>query len=212
MVLEDFTTYTEVDPSGNIAVAAVRCTVTAMQRGTEAYVRKDMGVGYFRDFEHEVTVYLTAMDSVSEVICWAVTGGSSTFEEMMANNEGLVVYFVHATGGFGLYLNDFSLPGARGCDCAFETAYYLRISRAGSQLTCRIYLDSARTNLLTTLQITCASTAFRYIFALASSGFTGTQAVSFYVENLDLQERRVNRFGSGAEVASRSNISLGVVA
>ena len=47
MAVEDFTTYTEVDPNSRITVSSTKVTWASVQRDEDAYVYKDKGVNYF---------------------------------------------------------------------------------------------------------------------------------------------------------------------
>ena len=64
---EDFTTYTEVDPNGHIAItSASLITCTLMARGESCYVYADKGVGHFAgDFTHLVDALVSARSSYS---------------------------------------------------------------------------------------------------------------------------------------------------
>jgi len=74
-------------------------------------------------------------------------------------------------------------------DISADTVYYLTIKREGTTLTCKVYNNSARTNLLTTLTVNnCAETTWRYIYATFGHGAAGEEFISGYCEKLDLQE------------------------
>ncbi len=58
MAIENFTTYTEVDPNGKITVTSSKVSWDNLSRNEEAYVYKSMGSEFFdKDFTHKFKVY-----------------------------------------------------------------------------------------------------------------------------------------------------------
>ena len=56
--LQNFTTFTEVDPNTRISKTATRVTWTDITKPEDAYVYKDMTADYFDgDFTHYLTLY-----------------------------------------------------------------------------------------------------------------------------------------------------------
>ncbi len=189
MAVEDFTTYTEVDPAGDITVTATRCDVVTMEAGVEAYVRKDKGAAFFGEFEHRVTAHIGTGDPYGMWCPWGLSNGSSTYVAMGAADEGVMAFLYRTSlGEYKIYLVDFTNDNAEAWLAAANTTYYLTIERSGTTLTCKIYSDSARANLLNMLSIVCGADTYRYIFAVASWDRDAfTDALSGYVENLDLE-------------------------
>jgi len=72
MANENFTTYTEVDPSGHMTETATRATSVAMQKPETCYLYKDKGAGHFSgDFEFlfEGKVETSSVDDAHIFIC-----------------------------------------------------------------------------------------------------------------------------------------------
>ena len=67
MALEDFTTYTEVDPGNDIAVTSNKVHWTLLSRASDSRVAKDFGVNHFdKDSIHEVELEY----NISTVLCF----------------------------------------------------------------------------------------------------------------------------------------------
>jgi len=191
MAFEDFTIFTEVDEDGDITVSQNLIQVDTMRRDVRSYVYKDYGPDYFGDFTHDIDIDWTAVSATAATaVVWALTNNSYTITEMDSNSDGIRV-FVHFDGtDYVIWLSDrvdgvydsytfgSSLPGKR----------YLTIERSGTSITCKIYTDSARTNLEATLSITGTSNAFRNLFGLMSAESESTPAstITIDVSNLEL--------------------------
>ena len=191
MAVENFTTYTEVDEGGDITVTASKCDVDTMRRDALSYVRKDMGAGHFGDFEHLVTCRMTAAAQDGQANIWGMSNGSNTDAALATNNDGMRVCFYQGAVNYVLILADWvNAVGDPSVPLVLGTIYYLTIRRSGTDLTCEIYDDSDRTNLIDTLAVACSVTTFRYIFGLMSEDLddSGDATITCYSENLELKE------------------------
>ena len=195
--IEDFTTYTKVDPNNDITVASNSLTVDTMRRDVSAYVYKDKGTGHFNgDFEHLINVRLTAAAPDGNLMFWSLWNALGGEDALRPSNNGIEVMFYRTTSGTNYYILMREWYGNANYDSYWTgaspgTTYYLKIVRTGSTLTCKIYSDSARTNLLTTLSRTLHSIiSYRYIYAVQScaSSYAPSATISGYSENLNLQE------------------------
>lgn len=200
MAIENFTTYTEVDPNTRITVTATRVTgAPTLTRGESAYVYSDKGVGHFvGDFEHLVAIRCSAaVGEAAATVVWALGNSIGDFYERMAAGNGLCIWFnlYYATDpspaiileesyGLSSYRDDYKYAG-------YNIWYYLRIRRTGSILTCEIYSDAARTVLIDTLSLVLHTVdSYRYVYAISSvtDAWMGSSTLSADIENLDLQE------------------------
>jgi len=195
MPVEDYTTYTEVDPNNHIFLVGTNHIDATLTREEDAYLYKDRGVDHFQDFAHLVDARSPAYISpFGTVLVWGV---SNVVDDAYAWTWGFTVelyafsslnYDVRlrtkgGTGGWG------SAGVASSTKFSYGTWVYLKIIRSGTSLKCEIYSNAARTNLLETLEVTVGATeAYRYIYACSSwnTGIINTQEVD--IENLDLQE------------------------
>ncbi len=197
MAVEDFTTYTLTSPGGTIAVTSTRATTTSfVSRNTLGGVQKDKTAAHFTgDFSHLLTINLTSGMPSGGVLNWwflsNVTGDENSSRSITSPYMG--IFSFDNTSPQNITMRDYR-SGTFNDDAwnglSQSTPYYLKIERVGTALTCKIYDDSGRTNLLHTLAITLASsTAFQYIaICTGNDDAASSGLVSVYAENLDLQE------------------------
>lgn len=200
--VEDFSTYTEVDPGTKISITSTKITVTTMLDSDDARVYKDFGAGYFSaDFEHLITVYQNS-STVTGLgnIVWGVSN-ITTAEVVAEGTQGIYVRMYEETAGTAsLFIRDHN--GANSASdnntaLSLNTPYYLKIKRdeaIGTYGTAYVYIysDSGRTTLVDTLTITLSASSkldYRYVYAYAGWGSeAGSYSWTGYTENLDLQE------------------------
>jgi len=190
--IEDFTTYTEVDPNGDITVSSSRVTVDTMRRDVSAYVYKDKGAGHFSgNFEHLVDVRLNSADQDGNWMFWSMWNALGGEDTLRPYNNGVEAMLYRTSDGVAYWLLLREWYGNTNYDSYYtiapNTAYHLKIARTGSTLTCKIYSDEARTNLLATLSLNLHETAaYRYIYAVQStaSSYEPSATISGYCENL----------------------------
>ncbi len=202
MATEDFTTYDESDDNGRIVAIAGTVTVTDMAQTDDChYLSDDKGVNHFSDFTHLVTVECTDVDGAQwtwrKLVVWELS--SATQDDLAAtiaaSDDLLLVYFWSRNYGdpVYLYLESYNNGVSEGSDsytAALDTPYYLTIQKSGDTVTCKIYSDSDRTNLLDTLTLSgITDNSYRYIYATQSEhGAAGGTQISGLISNLDLQE------------------------
>jgi len=211
MPTEDFTTYTEVDPNSHITVTASKCETLNIARNEDAYVYKDRGAGHFSDFEFLFTVRTKTGGHASSIVYVAVVGNS------VDDWNGL-------TAGIGVKIQGDPNPPYTICllgrnttetgyGCPDNTVRYCTLNRTGATVKLYIYSDAARTNLLTTLQITLNSAdnvSYRYVYGMQSGNdgysyaFTGV-----YIQDLDLQDVGIgfDAVGSGNNGSGATSIT-----
>lgn len=199
--MEDFTTYTKVDPNSRLTVIPTRVTCTNIIRNESTFLYKDRGAGHFNgDFSHKFAIQLTAHSSLDSpyFIPWMLSNSVGSWGTSLASSDFLTVGITY-TGAerdielYCRYNNGTTIEVTDlGNALAIGITYYCTISRTGAVVTLRVYTDSGRTSLLYTLTATLAGvTAFRYIYGMASRGdatYNPTASISGYCENLDLGE------------------------
>lgn len=197
MTLEDFTTYTEVDPNNHISVASsTHVDVNVINEGEDAYLYDDKGVDHFEDFVHNIDIKaVTHQSTTGEGCCWVLANIVDDWRAIYNGGGDLlsVLLIWYAPGEWRLYLQEVDGGSyyATYQVISQSTWYYLTIERSGTSLTCKAYSDSARTNLLFTLSLTLHTpiTKFRYIYAVQSDNKSwSTYWATYDVENLDLGE------------------------
>jgi len=176
----------EIDEDDDITVTSSKYDVSSMRRDAESYVRADMGAGHFSDFEHLVTVHVSSVDSHGAASFWGLSNSSNTYGQQDDNDEGLAGWLWYNEIGVCDFTNDNEdwYVGSP------PDTYYCTIKRDGTTLSMKIYSDADRTDLLDTLSITCGTDTYQYVFGVMSreSDADPSDSISFYSENLDLQE------------------------
>jgi hypothetical protein len=195
--LENFTTYTEVDPNNHLSQTATRATFTTLTYNEDAYLYKSYGSGHFSgDFEHKIDAVLSSSTTHNNyAVVWALANGVGDNNDIEALNDYIKLYFAHRSTGKYFWL-DGKYNGAAVSNTSSTYAltlgktYYLTIKRDGNVVTVNVYDESARTTLLTSLTITLAgASSFEYLITTGStSGVSYTWTLTGFVENLDLQE------------------------
>lgn len=198
MAIEDFTTFTEVDPNSKITVTASRVTWAALHRDEDAYVYKDKTAGYFAgNFEHQFTLRITGMTNQGIAIngVWALTNLLDDLTGIeVASGDYLVLQIADKTR----QINFAEFNGGTYYACSAyvlsdDTSYYLTIKRDETvgtygALYCYIYSDVTRATLLDTLSLSLHDKIdFRYIHAVISRDANdNTTNTSGYTEALEL--------------------------
>lgn len=211
MSVENFTTYTEVEEITDIfSVAANKIDFTDAMMDESSYVYKDFGVGYFGDFTHLVTFYLSSTN-LGSALCWHGYGQQNEITDFYsATGDALITFMLGRTGFvYSIYCEE-KEGGVNGdfdfFDISVDTPYYLTISRNGTVYQVLIYDDAGRTNLVDTLLMACITTAFQYCMAAETydMNVNADRRITGYIENLDLQERKVSTVATWANWAKQA--------
>ena len=192
---EDFTTYTEVDPNSHIAKTANHIDFQDYRNEDEgAYLYKDKGADHFTNFTHlldfkPVLDYTTHLGSI-----WVLANDIDDVYGLRTGGKTAITVYIYNHGGSN-YLGlqeEYAGSPYSSSEYAVTTGtwYYLKIVKAGTQLTLYVYSDAARTNLLVTLgPLTLhGNWSFRYIYAADSWNTNNAIYGEEYIDNLDLQE------------------------
>lgn len=188
MAVEDFTTYTVVEPWTKFTITATRVTWVTLRTVVHSYVYYDKGANHFDgDFEHLIDVELRCgMDAWGYVAVWML---GDTVGHIQAQTNALYVR-VHRGSAYYIILMDGTSSDSYTCSC--DTTYYLKVKRvegSPSMLYCYIYSNSIRTTLVDTLSISLSSDIdFRYVFVCASYYKDTGDSNDAWSQNLDLQE------------------------
>ena len=189
--LDDYTTFTEVDPNNKITINSSTQITTAADKIPAAYLYKDYGVGVFKgDLEHYLTAKTISNSAYNAWnVCWSLSNEIGAHLEVQ---EGIGVsvlpYSVDTKPNFCVFK---IVGGVRTYSTKFQANhgvyYYLTVIRNGSTVTCNFYSDSNRTNLLGTRSITSAPTTnYRYIYAFQNQG-VGATGFTFTMSTYNLK-------------------------
>lgn len=181
MGYQDYTTYTEEDPSGDNDIKIVSPQLLDYHmvetRGINprCCLYKDFGAGTFGDFTITLDyVRMTYGQILALIGIWAMNNlGGQNRSEMKSNNDGIGCNIYYTSGsGIDLRLEDFDNGNKDAYDMpgGFPYGpYYFTVTRAGNSLIQRVYSDAARTALLDTLSVTCTLDTYRYYMLSYSS-------------------------------------------
>ena len=202
MAIEDFTTYTELDPNGHLAKSASRVTFASLNGDEIAYVYKDKGVAYFTGtFTCDFTLVITQQSAAPLGAVIALTNEIGDYQALITGGDSNAFLVQLATAGAIGKLQLQEIQGGNPIDSpgaytyVAGTTYYLRLRRVMSDgafgtLYLYIYSDAAMTNLLSTQSVAQNATSqltYRYIYAVMSRDANlPTYTISGYVENLTI--------------------------
>jgi hypothetical protein len=188
-VQEDFTTWTESDPSNLITVtnSSLVCQLHNQLHNTYAY--KDFGADYFGwSFitNFEVTITAASLEyGWASFMSFANSVGDmqdvpeQTYGGFYRSGQASHKYYIYFTNNATVIDNLEVSPG---------TPYYCTITRSGSNgqiWTLDVYTDSGRTNLYGSIQTTDGNTAkFRYCMAVQSDSDGSAGSLYHTVSNL----------------------------
>lgn len=209
MAVEDFTTYTEVDPNTRVTVTATRVTATAITANEDAYVYKDKGVAHFSgNFEHWLETLIG--DAGGTGAAWGAWGLSNDLDDFYGlytadKEHHVLMSSVVPTTYWRWYLREVDNAGnlyqdswTAANEAAFEnTQLYWKVIRDEAvgtygTLYAYMYSDAARTVLVDTLAVTLHEKMdFRYVFGGWSYDANDNDVITAYAQNLDLKEQSV---------------------
>ena len=199
MALEDYTTYTVVDPNNRFddegwSSPQNTIAVTALSRNEDARVTKDFGVDFFGDITLG-TQWDNVVTAASATNANLYTFGiSNTLDDGVAHATGQldsIWGLIQVTGagakrivlvgyGTGTKVDTFS-------SWVIDTCYYFTLTRSAGTNVLKIYDDVNRTSLVDTLTISGATTdALRYFYAANSGNDGETTNITSEIANHEL--------------------------
>jgi hypothetical protein len=195
--LEDFTTYTEVDPNNHIAFNATHIDFQDY-RNEDTYLYKDMGTGYFINFTNFIDFKRVSYNNNPTVHIDVLANNLDDVYGFQTNHQPSISIKCYITTIYLLETCDTSPYGfaSSSYEGIQDTWYYFKMVKSGTSLKLYIYdtvahrLAGGETGLLATLTLTLHSNwSFRYIYAC---NVANTETADNYgdcdVDNLDLQE------------------------
>lgn len=199
---EDFTSYTEVDPNNHITKTTNHIDFQAY-RNEDAYLYADKGANHFgTSWEHKIDGKIVSSQNRAAGYIWMLTNDIDDWIGLSTAKATLALVLSRSSAGvYQIYLAETYLGSAYYSTlwtCSVNTPYYFTLKREGTAFTCKIYSDSARTNLLTTLSITlqAGQPSHRYIFAANTYNDNETYNNDLDIDNLDLQDPTIPTYGN----------------
>ncbi|KKL72122.1 hypothetical protein LCGC14_2088070, partial [marine sediment metagenome] len=194
--IEDFTTFTEVDPGSDIVVTAAKIAATTLTDSQDAHVYDDKGADHFTTgWSHDFEITISGPDFATAG-GWAISNVIDDVEFWRANSSQavFVAFEITATNAVRVYFSspeDSSEVTFNSIDESTKYFFTVDITTA-TNVRCRIWSDSDRASLVTTLNVTVTSgRKWRYLFGINSWPISGGQ-LNIDVENMDIGEETAN--------------------
>lgn len=208
--VENISGFAETDPNSHLTLTASRVTYAGLINNEDAFLYKDFGADHFAgDFEHLVDFKVTSADDGGYVYIWGLTNSADDILDIQGASGSFLACSLVRTGsdynfrilevdsGAGPYYDTFA--------STVNTAYYLKIKRDETvgtygTLYCYIYSDSARTNLVDTLEVALHTSKkdFRYLCAVSSRSEGTTSTINGYQENFIISGESYGKINQGA--------------
>ena len=191
--LQDFTGYTEVDPSSHITITTNKLAIVEQSADEDAYVYSDEGAAHFGPtFIHTFKVTLNAEDG-GFLMLWGVSNVINDRQYWHNNASEAMGFEIQKSGGsWYFYLRNYESADVDVSTVlpAYSGSYYIRIERENeTTLTARIYTDSTYQALFDKLEVTIATgRRHRYLFAMNSFNIGSPIDLSLDIEDLDIGE------------------------
>jgi hypothetical protein len=204
---EDFTTWNEVDGSGDITVAPskVDSDLANWRNVGNNHVWKDYGEGYFGSaFTHNIEVYIDSTEDntkgVRAVLLMYIEGNYHGSLVSMTSGSVLYAYLrwddtLNEVGiGMQERLDTVGKDGDTMSGLSFDTLYYCTWDRNAGTVTFTIYSDSGRTVVVDTLtmSIETSTDSYRVMQVSTTCGYAHVRNSKFYVQNLEFLLAAVN--------------------
>ncbi|MHC4114003.1 MAG: hypothetical protein ACYSSL_01580 [Planctomycetota bacterium] len=210
MPIEDFTTYTEVDPGADITVDANTISWDDLDsRGTDSYVYYDKGAGFFDgDFSHTFLLLRGAdIDTGASPFHWVLANDIDDYYSLIVDDKdaaGVKVYYGGASSGIYLTLLEAGEEAQDGWSGvgkpAADTVYYMTVDRnddggvnGTGRYICYIctgnYYGESGSSLQDTLQLDSSAGCqfdFRYVYGVNTVNTGSSYYSDGYTEDLDL--------------------------
>ena len=141
MALEDFTTYSEVDPNNHISATAHHIDFQDYRNET-AYLYRDKGAKFFGDFIHYIDVTRVAHDSTSGAF-WLLANAVNGWNELKGAGEPfLIISFGGALTLPTVYMSEWdgtAWYATASHEVELGAKYFFRIVKKGTSLKCHVY-------------------------------------------------------------------------
>jgi len=183
--------YTEVDTEDDrIQRSTVNIDHLATRNET-TYVYRDFGVDYFGNWTHDVDARSDFRENDGLGVVWMVANDLGDYRSLYLAGKTLLIVRFYRTVGTN-YIQLFELFDTNYYSQSFSGAlastwYYFVIEKSGVSLSCKIYYNSLRTDLVTTLSLTLQDDhSFRYIYGCNSYNDGNSYYFNNDIKNLDL--------------------------
>lgn len=212
--LEDFKTFTEVDPGERIDIPAHNYFDFTSRNNETAYLYKDYGASHFGNFTQRFKMEWNSSAVNAKSYAYALTNDLDGIKELQVGSKTYIgICFYHAgTSDYRLVLEE-GYGGSIYSDyysCSAPTAvYYVKVIKSGTDLKAYIYSDEGYSDLLDTLTLTLqADHTLKYAFACSSYHDDNNVSIDMDIEDYDIGEAVDDNGPIKAIVPSNSDFYL----
>ena len=186
-------TWVDVDSTGGTIneTSATRVFIDAVDRDETEYFYRDMGAGYFDDFQLNYTLQGLSRVGNPQVVPLCLANNTGEFDSV-GDLFACKLFYSTAQSKFGIQIwikESGVYSGTSYYISANPFTAYITMNKLGSDVWLEIYSDSARTTLLQNM--TKAFTydpAFRYVhWGQSDDDALGGRSISAYVDDLTFQ-------------------------
>lgn len=193
MAIEDFTTYTEVDPADDLTVTASKIDGVQVSRMNDVYVYDDKTANHFNALDIDYEYF-----NDSNSFMWGAVVGVGVTQTTVDELNGWVspdcgMYSDAQVGGVRIFLiRGFFTASDSVTGLSQDTIYYNTFVRAADSDTVllEIYSDSGRTSLVDTLSVAGygTGTKWRYVYGYVNAAGGTAEPFEGFIQNMDLNE------------------------
>ena len=197
---EDFTTYTEVDPTNDITVTSSSISFTGLPRNADAYVYTDKGINHF---DEDYTLYFdvniaTVGGAVGQYTYGPVVadyiGSYDDGEGAGAGDAHVCFFYRSGVSTLRMYARELNNGTTTSSSIVFplmDTTYYGVMFRddddgAFGSLKCELFSDSDRTTSAFSISVNLTEQQdFRYLYGYMNEGDTNSEDSAGNFDNLE---------------------------
>lgn len=191
MAFENPTNYVEVDPSSQLSSSGNKFIFTGLIRNVDTYFYKDCGVDFWSgDFEFKFKIqgtsgddagrsqHLTLANTIDDFSAISLDAGQNAICGALRKDPGIMRISIYEVDGTSFYVDGFV--------GVLATDYWVTLKRVGTTLIKFIYADEFIT-LVDTLSLSLHNLdSFRYLYPVQSANDGNIQALTGYIEDIDL--------------------------
>jgi hypothetical protein len=195
LTIEDFTSYTEVDPNNHITLVGTNHIDFKDYRNETAYLYKDKTAGHFTDFTHLLDGRMNSHSGNNLSYIWLLSNDIGNVKALSDAHKNFILIRFYYYSGYYFSIEEFYWDGNTEQEynsyhtVTAGTWYYFKIIKSGTSFKVEAYSDSARTNKLWECSLTLYdSGSKRYVFVCDTWNSGSNLYGDEDIENLDLQE------------------------
>ncbi len=200
MAYEDFTTYTEVDPSSQVTVdSATSVSWSDMDRIQDTYVYIDKGAAYFdTDYIHRFEFQFSDRNDTPSMEAWALSNNLGSHQDHIDGGWDRTYFLIHNNAAYLRYMKDGAVDDGDNTGALDDgVQYYVTITYDASRQEVVSYIRTASHvgPIVDVLAIQpSVDENYQYLYVICSNGTGAAGTSDGSVQNLDLMEDSVSPY------------------